>query len=177
MPYYSKGKCVYKKNTDNKVGCTKGPVKKYMAALHANVQESLNAKDVGSNLKFKSAIPNMDKTEISVFYDIKSDVGVDLVLIYALGQTAEDSDYHYGVIYDKNDMRGRPQKFEDPLSKDSRGLFKTYNLTPEDIEMAGQDAIDKIKQTVFTSRSLDEPYEESLCFESLFHSILNEKKS
>jgi hypothetical protein len=37
MPYKVKGKCVYKKNTNKKVGCTKGPVKDYLAALHANV--------------------------------------------------------------------------------------------------------------------------------------------
>jgi len=37
MPYKSKKKCVYKKNTGKKVGCTKGKVKDYLAALHANV--------------------------------------------------------------------------------------------------------------------------------------------
>lgn len=42
MPYMSKGKCVYKKNTGKKVGCTKGSVKNYMAALHANVEESFD---------------------------------------------------------------------------------------------------------------------------------------
>ena len=40
MPYTTKGKCVYKKDTNEKVGCTKGSVKKYLAALHANVNES-----------------------------------------------------------------------------------------------------------------------------------------
>jgi hypothetical protein len=35
MPYKAKGKCVYKKEGGKKVGCTKGSVKKYMAALHA----------------------------------------------------------------------------------------------------------------------------------------------
>ena len=39
MPYKTKkykGKtCVYKKDTGKKVGCTKGPKKKYLAALHA----------------------------------------------------------------------------------------------------------------------------------------------
>jgi hypothetical protein len=41
MPYIRKGKCVYKKNTDKKVGCSKsvGKAKKYITALHANVQE------------------------------------------------------------------------------------------------------------------------------------------
>jgi hypothetical protein len=40
MPYEARGKCVYKKDTGKKVGCTKGSVQKYLAALHAN--ESVN---------------------------------------------------------------------------------------------------------------------------------------
>ena len=42
MPYKIKGKCIYKKDTNKKVGCTTGSVKKYMKALHANVKESLD---------------------------------------------------------------------------------------------------------------------------------------
>lgn len=42
MPYKVKGKCVYKKEDNSKVGCTKGSVDKYLAALHANVDESVN---------------------------------------------------------------------------------------------------------------------------------------
>ena len=38
--YYSRDKCVYKKSTNEKVGCTKGPVKKYLAALYANVPDA-----------------------------------------------------------------------------------------------------------------------------------------
>ena len=48
MPYYtrkgagkSKGKtCVYKKKNDKKVGCTSGPIKNYLAALHIHAQEA-----------------------------------------------------------------------------------------------------------------------------------------
>ena len=39
MPYKTKGKCVYKKDTGTKVGCTEGPVNDYLAALHANVNK------------------------------------------------------------------------------------------------------------------------------------------
>lgn len=42
MPYEIKGKCIYKKDGGAKVGCTKGDVHKYMAALHANVDETEN---------------------------------------------------------------------------------------------------------------------------------------
>ena len=40
MPYTAVGKCVYKKNEDGKrgekVGCTKGAIKDYLAALYAS---------------------------------------------------------------------------------------------------------------------------------------------
>ena len=48
MPYKAKGKCVYKKG-GKKVGCTKGSTKKYLAALHANANEST---DVGTFKQF-----------------------------------------------------------------------------------------------------------------------------
>jgi hypothetical protein len=48
MPYTVKGKCVYKKDGGDKVGCTKGSVKKYLAALYANADESVTEAD---NLK------------------------------------------------------------------------------------------------------------------------------
>jgi len=38
MPYTSRGKCVYKKDTGEKVGCTKGSVKKYLTALRMNAE-------------------------------------------------------------------------------------------------------------------------------------------
>lgn len=56
MPYKIKGKCIYKKRTGKKVGCTKGSVKKYLAALQANVQESSRK---NANLNFKRLILNI----------------------------------------------------------------------------------------------------------------------
>jgi hypothetical protein len=44
MPYTHRKvgdkQCVYKKDGGAKVGCTKGSVEKYLAALHANANES-----------------------------------------------------------------------------------------------------------------------------------------
>ena len=45
MPYKAKGKCVYRKDTGKKVGCTKGSVKKYLAALHVNVKDVNESED------------------------------------------------------------------------------------------------------------------------------------
>ena len=46
MPYEIKGNCIYKKDGGAKVGCTKGDVHKYMAALHANANESAIDSDI-----------------------------------------------------------------------------------------------------------------------------------
>lgn len=40
MPYEIRGKCIYRKDTGAKVGCTKGDVHKYMAALQMHAHES-----------------------------------------------------------------------------------------------------------------------------------------
>jgi hypothetical protein len=49
MPYKTKKigdkHCVYKKDTGAKVGCTKGSIDKYLAALHINANESISESD------------------------------------------------------------------------------------------------------------------------------------
>lgn len=52
MPYKVKGKCIYKKDTGKKVGCTKGSVKKYLAALQINAEQrhSMKMKNIFENL-------------------------------------------------------------------------------------------------------------------------------
>lgn len=40
MPYKIVGKCIYNKDTGKKMGCTKGSVKRYLAALYANVPDA-----------------------------------------------------------------------------------------------------------------------------------------
>jgi hypothetical protein len=51
MPYTHKKvgnkQCVYKKDTGEKVGCTSGPVSKYLAALHIHSKdESIKLQDI-----------------------------------------------------------------------------------------------------------------------------------
>ena len=62
MPYTAKGKCVYRKDTGKKVGCTKGSVKKYLAALHANV------KDVNESEEFDWVPNEVDLNDHRVLY-------------------------------------------------------------------------------------------------------------
>ena len=51
MHYKVRGKCVYKKDTGKKVGCTDGSVKKYLAALHANANESIDPELTNEDLE------------------------------------------------------------------------------------------------------------------------------
>jgi hypothetical protein len=49
MPYTARGKTVYKKDTGEKVGTTKGSVKKYLAALYANAEDGKKKKKRGKS--------------------------------------------------------------------------------------------------------------------------------
>src|ERR1019366_2674045 len=51
MPYKVKGQCIYHKDTNKKVGCTKGSVKKYLAALHANADEAVQSQPTITEMK------------------------------------------------------------------------------------------------------------------------------
>jgi len=64
MPYKAKGQCVYKADTGKKVGCTKGPVKKYLAALHANVP------DAKHEATMKTPSPSLDKVIKRIAKDV-----------------------------------------------------------------------------------------------------------
>jgi hypothetical protein len=66
MPYTVKGKCVYKKDGGAKVGCTKGSVDKYLAALHANVDESTENKLVGGKSDKLSLQDIADKFDVTL---------------------------------------------------------------------------------------------------------------
>jgi len=102
MPYTSRGKCVYKKGSRKKVGCTKGSVKRYLAALHANVvnegeepvEPNRNAIEKGYDSLIKFL--NNKKVEASNVYKIltsgeklsKDDKKELVKFAVTLGQTA-----------------------------------------------------------------------------------------
>ena len=60
MPYRVKGKCVYKKDSGEKVGCTEGSIENYLAALHTNTNERLT----------KEQLIDFIKEEIKNFFAI-----------------------------------------------------------------------------------------------------------
>jgi len=88
MPYTHKKvgnkQCVYNKNTGKKVGCTAGPIKKYLAALHANVPDSKkeeikkHIKNIIKELLKEDANPILFTKEVSDTLDhvLNSNVGL-----------------------------------------------------------------------------------------------------
>jgi hypothetical protein len=84
MPYTVKGKCIFKKDTGKKVGCTKGSVDKYLAALHANVDESslnenLNYVDMFNKDFFLVRIPFLSDYK---FFDRKNGIEAQRVIFH-----------------------------------------------------------------------------------------------
>ncbi len=175
MPYYSKGKCIYKKKSNKKVGCTKGPIKDYMAALHANVEESLNLSRTGSNLEFKNVrFPSKDAAVVTFHYISKKD-SIDVSLIYKSGRDTEETSYSYGILKDLGDIHDKGIKFVNSQSKEFENFVNSKHiaLSSQDIETAKQVGLEKIKSYFSTNPTLDEPFEESLEFESRFDALIN----
>ena len=162
----------------SKKGLSKAKAEAQQKALYAseNIKEGLDTSKVGSNLEFKMvAPPSQDEKKCSVFYKVLSDPGADLVIVYSVGNIAEDTDYSYFAIVDHNDPHGKPHIEEDPLSESAKSLLKTYKLTPADVEMAGDDGYEKIEEHLFgNSEVLKEPFEESKNFEAFAKRVLAE---
>jgi hypothetical protein len=79
MPYthpkVKNKQCVYKKDTGKKVGCTKGSVKKYLAALHANVPDVKNETKKKYNPKDLKAFKNFYEMETGTLGSAGRNVG------------------------------------------------------------------------------------------------------
>lgn len=164
MPYKIKGKCIYKKSSGKKVGCTEGSVKKYMAALHANVKESLN-----ECWELKNAIITDGGHEATVFFDLTKAPGVQIGLVYDLSNPEMPPDYVHGVIRDSNTKQ--MQSFEDP--NDAASLLKKYGVKPQDVENEMyQQGVEQIESEQ-SAASKDDGVRESLEFEALFDEIIN----
>ena len=177
MSYCSKDKCIYKKGSNKKVGCTKGPIKKYMAALHANVKESLEeVTNVSSNLEFKNIhFPSKNLAVATYYYKSKKD-NIDVILSYRVGRTIDDINYSHALLKDNTDIHNVPVEIIDPKSKELQTYAnkKNINLDSEDIEKAGEDAISRIES------HFEDPYkpdtgamEESLNFDKVYNTVMD----
>jgi hypothetical protein len=125
MPYKVKGKCVYKKEDNTKVGCTKGSVDKYLAALHANVDESnmlkggksdnLSTKDIAD--KFKVSVEKIEA-------QIKKGIDVEMEHTTDKEKATEIATDHVSEFPDYYDRLG---KMENKADKDWKASEVTEN--------------------------------------------------
>lgn len=162
----------------SKKGLSKKKAEAQQKALYAseNVKESLAISKVGTKLEFKMVIPPFqNETKCSVFYKIVPEAGTDLIMVYELGNTAEDTNFLYFALHDHNDLHGKPHIKQDMTSEETQRLLKTYRISPVDVQMAKDDGYKKIEERLFKAQStLKDPYEESLNFEQLAKLVLVE---
>lgn len=162
----------------SKKGLSKKKAEAQQKALYAseNVKESLSVSKVGTKLEFKMVMPPFkDQTKCSVLYKVLPEAGTDLIMVYALGDTAEDTKFVYFALYDHNDLHGKPHIEEDMTSEETQRLLKTYRISPVDVQIAKDDGYDRIEERLFKAQStLKDPYEESLNFEQLAELVLAE---
>lgn len=179
MPYVVKksgsGYKVFKKGSSksfSKKGLSKEKAEAQQKALYAN--ESLDSTKVGSNLEFKGVYPAFEHNEASVVYKVKLEKGTNLTIVYSIGQSSENTDYQYFIIRDLNDPKGRPHKFEDPSAEEAQKTLAVYNLTSDDVEMAGQDGYEKIADHLSKEKTTENSFEEKLEFFDLFKTVISE---
>jgi hypothetical protein len=83
MPYTHRKvgdkECVFKKDGGAKVGCTKGSINKYLAALYANVDEGNSIKGGKSdNMSIKQIADKFDKSVDDIKAQIKKGISVEM---------------------------------------------------------------------------------------------------
>lgn len=125
MPYKVKGKCVYKKDTGAKVGCTKGSVKKYLGALHANadVNEANTLKGgKADKLTPKEIAKKFDVSVDKIEAQIKKGIGVEMEHTNNKEKATEIATDHVSEFPDYYD---RLEKMEKKASKE----FKKSDVT------------------------------------------------
>ena len=127
MPYTIKGQCIYKRNSGKKVGCTKGDVNKYLAALHANVDESTENKLVGGKsdkLTLKDIAKKFDVSLSDIEAQIKKGIEVESEHTSDKEKATEIATDHVSEFADYYD---RLEKMETKASKDWKVKDVTEN--------------------------------------------------
>jgi hypothetical protein len=151
----------------------------------SSMKDAIESKDVSYNLEAKHiSFPSKNKAVATYRYNSKKD-NVDVFLYFTTGKTFEEVDFSHLTIKDQGDTNPKSNSVstkpgEEPFQSKALQTFlqnKHYNITSEDIEMAGQDALEKIEDYYSAPAETGESYEESLEFATLADKILNEKES
>ena len=127
MPYKVKGKCVYKKDGGAKVGCTKGSVDKYLAALHANANESVEEANTlkggkSDNLSLQDIADKFKVPVAQIQTQIQKGIHIEMEHTSDKEKATEIATDHVSEFPDYYD---RLDKMENKASKD----WKTTDVT------------------------------------------------
>ena len=120
MPYKVKGKCIVKKDGGAKVGCTKGSVDKYLAALHANVDESTKNTIKGGkadNLSLKNIADKFGVTIEQIKSQVQKGIQIEMEHTDDKEKAAEIATDHISEFPDYYD---RLEKMENKASKETK---------------------------------------------------------
>ncbi len=115
MPYKVKGKCVYKKEDNLKVGCTKGSVDKYLAALHANANESVTEANTlkggkSDKLSLKDIADKFNISVDSIKAQIQKGISVEMEHTNDKEKATEIATDHVSEFPDYYDRLGKMEK-------------------------------------------------------------------
>ena len=122
MPYKIVGKCIFNTDTGKKMGCTKGSVKKYLAALHANIPDS-QKNEIRTKLKeiFRKSFANsinetaeLNKKNVKFRDELNKNQGLDFKP-FEVAKIAEIT----GPVNNKNAGSGMELSFDKEFIKNT----------------------------------------------------------
>jgi hypothetical protein len=146
MPYTAVGKCVYKKNEDGKrgekVGCTKGAVKDYLAALYAS--DKNEAVKAAKEIK-EALIDDVDPTTSAL--DIDDQLGVFYIVQKPTKDSTLESIVAEGDLFTIANLFKRGLDFDNVF-----GLYKTA----EKAQRMGERLINEMRKQMRENLKLGE---------------------
>ena len=164
MPYKIVGKCIYNKDTGKKMGCTKGSVKKYLAALHANIPDS-QKNEIRTKLKeiFRKSFANsinetaeLNKKNVKFRDELNKNQGLDFKP-FEVAKIAEIT----GPVNNKNAGSGMELSFDKEFNENTI-KFVIKKLTNEE-----DDTKNSFKYGVWYT-----PYENEDDFDCVFYETI-----
>ena len=134
MPYKIVGKCIFNTDTGKKMGCTKGSVKRYLAALHANIPDS-KKNEIRTKLKeiFRKSFANtinetaeLNKKNVKFRDELNKNQGLDFKP-FEVAKIAEIT----GPVNNKNAGSGMELSFDKEFNENTI-KFVIKKLTNEE---------------------------------------------
>jgi hypothetical protein len=148
MPYTIKGKCVYKKDGGAKVGCTKGSVDKYLAALHANVDENKLVGGKSDKLSIKDIAKKFDVSTSEIQSQILKGIKVESEHTSDKEKATEIATDHVSEFPDYYDRlekmeKGANKKWENGKEKTNEGIKSSIAAASLGLSLMGNPQMTK----------------------------------